>query len=448
MITMFKTSKKIEDLGNGLILRRATPDDVDELAVFNSKIHSDYGPEQPDIPVEAWTRDLMEGNHPTFRVDDFTIVEDKRKKKIVSSTNLISQTWTYGGIPIKVGRPELVGTDPDYRNRGLVRKQFELIHRWSAERGEKLQGITGIPYYYRQFGYEMAGDLGGSRSGYRRQVPFLEADQTDPYRVRPATEADAGFISRLYNQGNQRYLLSCVRDEAHWRYEIGGRRENNVNRTVLDIIETSGGEPIGFLGLSPNLWRETFMVKAYELCPGQSWWHVTPSVVRYVWEKGSEYAARDHTELQVFVFGLGRDHPVYAAFAEGLPRSRRPYAWYLRVPNLPDFLQTIAPVLEQRLSQSVCSGFSGELNLSFYREGVKLSFQAGRLSGVEPWKVISPSPTHAGFPGLSFLQILFGYRSLDDLMYAFPDCWVSEERNQVLIRSLFPVQGSDIMPVD
>ena len=69
---------------------------------------------------------------------------------------LISQTWTYDGIAFGVGRPELVGTAPAYRRRGLVRTQFEVLHQRSAERHERLQAITGIPWYYRQFGYEMA----------------------------------------------------------------------------------------------------------------------------------------------------------------------------------------------------------------------------------------------------------------------------------------------------
>ena len=41
-------------------------------------------------------------------------------------------------------------------SRGLARAQMELLHRWSADRGEKVIGITGIPWYYRQFGDAMA----------------------------------------------------------------------------------------------------------------------------------------------------------------------------------------------------------------------------------------------------------------------------------------------------
>jgi hypothetical protein len=122
----------LRDLGNGLVMRRSTPADVEALAEFNARVHSDEGPDKPDERLAAWTRDLLAYPHPTFEVGDFTIVEDSASGKIVSSLNLISQTWTYAGIPFGVGRPELVGTLPEYRNRGLVRAQFDVVHQWSA----------------------------------------------------------------------------------------------------------------------------------------------------------------------------------------------------------------------------------------------------------------------------------------------------------------------------
>ncbi len=83
--------------------------------------------------------------------------------KIVSSLNLIPQTWSYEGIEFGVGRPELVGTLPEFRGKGLVRAQFDEIHKWCIERNMPVQAITGIPYFYRQFGYEMALDLVGAQ---------------------------------------------------------------------------------------------------------------------------------------------------------------------------------------------------------------------------------------------------------------------------------------------
>ena len=141
-------------LKDGLIIRHGTSTDGEALAKFNREIHGED--EWDGKGVAEWTLDLASGEAPTFAPGDFTIVEDPQTGAIVSSCCTISQTWTYAGIPFKVGRPELVGTLPDYRRRGLVRKQFEILHDWSAQRGELVQIITGIPYYYRQFGYTMA----------------------------------------------------------------------------------------------------------------------------------------------------------------------------------------------------------------------------------------------------------------------------------------------------
>ena len=102
---------------------------------------------------------------------------------------MIAQTWSYAGIEFGVGQPELMGTHPDYRRRGLVRAQFKTIHR-SSERGESLQVIAGIPWYYRQFGYEIALTLGGGRLGDESHVPRLRDDEPELYHVRLATETD------------------------------------------------------------------------------------------------------------------------------------------------------------------------------------------------------------------------------------------------------------------
>ncbi len=378
--TLTRAHTILRDLGDGLILRRSTPDDAEALGAFNASIHSDDGPDQPFEPVAIWTRDLLNGNHPTFGTDDFTIVEDTRTGKIVSTLNLISQTWTYAGIPFKVGRPELVGTHPDYRYKGLVRAQFEVAHQWSAERGEIAQAITGIPWFYRQFGYEMTMTLGGGRLGYVPHIPKLKDGETEPYRIRAATESDLPFMMDVYDQAVKRYLVACARDETLWHYEVFGKSERNVNGRAFCIVESTDGEPVGWFAHQRWLWGPTFPITLYELKPGVSWAAVTPSVLRYAQATGEAYAARDKKEpFGAFGFWLGSDHPVYHAMADRLPRDRKPYAWYLRVPDLPGFIRLIAPVLEERLAQSIMAGHSGEMKISFYRTGMRLVFEKGRL---------------------------------------------------------------------
>jgi hypothetical protein len=440
----------LRDLGNGLILRRATLQDSQALTAFNARIHSEAEDGQPNEFVGAWTRDLVEIPHPTFSVGDFTVVEDTRKGEIVSSMNLISQTWSYAGIEFKVGRPELVGTHPEYRKRGLVRAQFEVIHQWSAERGELLQAITGIPYYYRLFGYEMALNLGGGRVGYKPLIPKLKEGETEPFRLRLATETDIAFIANLYRQGCWRSLVSCVRDDALWRYELTGKSHDNVNRSVLRVIEAEDGEAVGYLAHPPNTWGPTMAVTAYELIPGLSWAAVTPSVMRFLQEIFEQYQP-EQGEKEVFGaygFWLGSEHPVYQVITDKLPRVRQPYAWYLRVPDLPAFLRLIIPVLEDRLAVSPMTGHGGNLEISFYQSGVRLVFDGGSITQVEAW---DPTPQgHSGdaaFPGLTFLQLIFGYRSLEELQYAFVDCFTSNDTARALLNCLFPKQVSSVWPV-
>ncbi|RPI52356.1 MAG: hypothetical protein EHM56_08495, partial [Chloroflexi bacterium] len=82
----------IRTLDDGLILRRATVADSERLIEAHSDLHRDPGVEEPDERVGAWVRDLMERPHPTFQPEDFTLVEETRSGRIVSSLCLISQT--------------------------------------------------------------------------------------------------------------------------------------------------------------------------------------------------------------------------------------------------------------------------------------------------------------------------------------------------------------------
>ena len=119
---------------------------------------------------------------------------------------------------------------------------------------------------------------------------------------------------------------------------------------------------------------------------------MTPSVLRYIRRTAEEYAARERAGqgaaqgFASYVFLLGTQHPAYLATPQWLPQERKPYAWFLRVPDLPRFVRAIAPVLERRLAGSALQGYSGERQISFYRDGLRLAFVRGRLTVAEPWQ--------------------------------------------------------------
>ena len=435
----------IRDLGDGLIIRHSTAEDAIPLAKFNKEIHSED--EWDEKGLVDWTLDLMSGNSPTFNEGDFTIVEDTHTNQIVSTACLISQTWSYDGLPFKVGRPELIGTHQDYRRRGLVRAQMEILHKWSAARGELVQAITGIPYYYRQFGYEMTLNLGGGRSGYKNQVPKLKDEEREPFTFRKADKTDIPFLTATYNRGCLRSMVSAVWSKDLWLNELTKKSKYNLNRRKVLIIEDLDGVPVGFIGIPAIKWHEKSVLTVYELAPGMSWSAVTPSVIRFLWKTGTDFNKRHDLPQETFDFWLGDSHPAYDVAASRLVKTSKPYAYYLRVPNLLDFIQEITPALETRLLESAFAFYNGEVKLNFYRSGLTLVFKNGLIEDVMKLKPDELNNATASFPNLTFLQLLFGYRDMDELDHAFADCFPRDKESKLLLNTLFPKQSSDVWEI-
>ena len=427
------------DLGDNLKLRFATLDDVEALAEFNIRLHDDanLGPS---------IRDLMSGNHPTCKASDFTIVEDTETGKIVSSLCFISQTWIYGGIPFKFGQPEWIATDVAYRRRGFVRKQLEVIHALSASRGELMQGITGIPWYYRRFGYEMALDREAEVVIDGMHIPTLKKGETETCQLRPRTDADNAFIQDTYAHTIESQVFACPRSPASWEYEFNGRSAGSDARHEWLIIEDMDGTRLGYLKHFQWCYKN-FFVKGMELKPGAGYLYLLPSLLRALWKKTKATPVdpgHDNPEATGVQFILGREHPLYSVLPKGIARKEAPYAWYIRVPNLIAFLRHIQPALEKHLIGTVAEGYSGELKLNFYRSGVHFTFERGRVTKLTDWTPGEVEEGDAAFPDLTFLQLLCGRCRTEELTSHFVDCWTNSTTTAVLLDCLFPKFASEI----
>jgi hypothetical protein len=277
-------------------------------------------------------------------------------------------------------------------------------------------------------------------------VPRLKKGEKDPFRVRRATPDDLPFIARTYEHGLGRYLVSGAREPEMWRYELRGRSRGGAYHRGLRVLVTTGGRRVGFLahGREPELGRESVCAVAYELKPGVSWLAVTPGVLRYLADFGAKLAARAKKDFSWIDFSVSEAHPVFGAAPGSFRRVWGPYAYYMRVADLPGFVRHVAPVLEGRLAESIAVGHTGEIKLSFYRDGLRLAFARGKLKKVEAWE--AGEGASACFPFLTFLQLLFGYRSLEELRGAYADCEAYGEA-ATLLEILFPKLPSEVWPV-
>lgn len=424
-------------MGDNLVLRFATRKDTDELVDFNARLHEDSA-------AGLAVRDLTSGKHPTTQAGDFTVVEDTKTRKIVSSMCLISQTWSYGGTPFKLGRPEFVATELDYRRRGLVRKQFDVIHAVSAQRRELMLGITGIPWYYRLFGYEMALDLEANRILDGTHIPTRKKGLPETCRLRIRSTDDNAFIRELYQHSADRHIFACPRSASTWEYEFNGRSEGSGARFEWTIIEDLVGTRLGYVGSFPKLWdfsdNVCFWVSQLELKPGIGYLHLMPSLLRALWAKARKTpVAQDNKNRKAkgIIFTLGRDHQAYIAMPKNLLRNEDSYAWYIRIPDIIAFLRHIRPALEKHLVGTVAEAYTGELNLNFYRSGMYMKFEAGRISDISGWSPDSVEDGDAQFPDMIFWQLLCGRCRTNELTSRFADCSATDSA-AVLLDILFP----------
>jgi len=250
-------------------------------------------------------------------------------------------------------------------------------------------------------------------------------------------------------QRRARYLLTATRDERLWRYEVDGRDPASDESMWVKIVEDEADRPVGYVCHTRSLRNGTLHVLGYELVDGVSWLEVTPFVLADLAEFGHGLDPEGE-KLASLTFELGGRHPLYEAVPEpplyGLDR-RDHFSFYVRVPDLPTFLRHVAPVLERRLAASVAAWHTGGIEVSFYDGGFRLELERGRLGGVDSWSPTVERRGDAAFPDLTFLQLLFGHRSLDELDRAFADCSPGEGNTRVLLEALFPARPSDLWPV-
>ncbi|HEX6785989.1 MAG TPA: GNAT family N-acetyltransferase, partial [Acidimicrobiales bacterium] len=373
---------------------------------------------------------------PRFRAeDDVVVVEDTATGRIVSSVLLIAQDWSYAGVVVPVGQPELVATDPAYRRRGLIREQFVEIHRRSEALGDLWQVIGGIPWYYRQLGYAYALDL-PSVPVWR--PPGKVTDPPAEIALRAATLADVPFLAGVDAHG-LRDGLGCVRDEAAWRYELTHRPGSLSGRELL-VVERStaaGREPVGFVAHGSRLRFGSATIWSFELAPGESWLSPTAAVLLHLdaWARSHPDGPGGGVRLLV-PEGHSARRSVATGLTGGCPSG---YGFYIRMTDPARALTAVRTALEDRLARSPAVGHTGEVVIDLYTGTLRLRFADGRLEAVVAGGPRPAArPPDVSLPAEWLLHLVLGNRSLAELEATVADCLLETDTGALIVDALFP----------
>jgi predicted N-acetyltransferase YhbS len=326
------------------IVRRAT--DADETAILElNRMHNGE-----DAAAEI--RSAFDAGH--IAPDDFALAV--AGSRVVSTVGLLPMELGVGDVVVPTGQPEFIATDPAFRAQGLVRQLLDLVHVWSADRGDLVQVIAGIPFFYRQFGYSY---------GLRRPLEWLVLAETEmlasrDWAVRLAEPADIAEICALEEEAQFGAAVRLPFLEGLWPVLLalphapvlvataGGRVE------AVTRVRTGPGRPVHLQGMAA---RDPAAAKALIV------------------------AARTEYPGRTLVIGDRAGLSLRHLLGAAVPVARRKWL-YVRIADPARLLRHLWPVLDARLAASPFASASGRIDISFYRSGAAIVYRGGRVTEV------------------------------------------------------------------
>ncbi len=387
--------------------------DIEKAVQFNDSIHGE--------PVGEMVRGLCT-RHPATSFKDFFFVEEEATGKMVSFLCLIPLRWSFEGVELKVAELGCVGTLEEYRQRGFVRALNVRYEERLKEGGYDLSVIEGIPYFYRQFGYEYALPLGEECTIRLDQIPDQKKGETPKkIAVRPLTLKDIPQASHLFDEAVSKFSIHTIRDEDIWRYQEEQRMAAGV-RFESYAVE-SDGTMIGYFRLSKD--KEVSILEASDLN-----YKGVLEVLRYAKSMAKSEEKAPYVKIRQ------SSSSSFVEVAKYLGGKVRPhYAFQIRIPDICRFLTKIKPVLERRIRDSVFRGLTATVKINLYTKALELQFVKGELQKVISTKLLKE--WDVGFHPLAFFKLLVGYKDREELSAQYHDVIVNEKMHHI-IDTVFP----------
>ena len=397
-------------LPGGLVLRPCRPADLAQVG--------DLLATRGD-PTDAEDHRLVVEDPDTGWGSCAVVVDDER---VVSTATLLPESVRVSGVVLPAGQVELVATDPGYEGRGLVRALMGWAHQRSAARGDLLQVMIGIPYFYRLFGYEYAVDIPPAR-------PLRTLPEPAPGLLRPARPADVPALAALQTAAQQaadvamphpaarlRWLVAHAASTT-WVLERGGAVVASARVPSLDGLDRDDDVLVAESTAADDAAAVELLRGVAALADGR------PVRVpdRPATRPGRIWAER---------LGAGSD------LAE---------QYYVRVPSPGALLDALRPVLGRRLADSGIDWTGRDVVVSTFGAHHRMAVTA---EGLGPVRTGGPmqAPGAAGGAGVApdhLGALLLGPHGMHGLSRRRPDVYPGQDPQ--LYEALFPPLDADLL---
>lgn len=413
-----------KELDDGLIMRNANESDIPAILEHFRLVHGEF--------VVDELRALLE-HHPRFSWENSFIIENTKSGEVVSSVFLLENAWTIDGIEVSSAEMEAVGTLESYRYRGHMRLLNEEYERRISQIQPVIQSIAGIPYFYRLFGYEYAADLGGGHIVAPALIPKLPDGEEETINVE---------------------LVDAKNFDEFLKYREKHLPLNTWHRMMHP-------EDAGYLIFEPTSYEQEafffFLVKEKEKTVGvfflSRWENRLDITELYLDDYKHVDAVLRHAEtwaqkwngIPVRVTPPTQSQVMEYVSARTQSKVKDIYAWYVKIPSVLRYLETIGPVLSERLSNTEFSDFTGEITITDYKQGYSLSIEKGRFKEVSEKTEKNLQDYNLRISKGSLTRLLMGYETLDELASHEPDVMCAATKKP-LVRVLFPKLRASVDP--
>lgn len=394
----------VRPLPDGLGLRVATPDDLDQIGDLLVRRG------EPDDALDHWL--VVEDPDEGYRSCAVVVDGDR----VVSTATLLDESVRLDDVVLPAGQVELVATDAEYEGRGLVRALMGWAHAESARRGHLLGVMVGIPYFYRLFGYE-----------YAMRQPFARRLTAPPGggagdAFRRATAADIPALIALQDDAQRLSDCAVPHPPARWRWLLAhdASRTWVVERAGRVVASARTQADGGLLAEAAAV----DAVAAADLVRGVAGLNPNGRV---------GLVERPGTVV----------HELCEPLMEPAPNAAEQY--YVRIPDVVAVLEALRPVLSRRLAASGLDRAGKEVLLSTFRSHFRLPVAADGLGLVAAGGVCA-SPGDLGGAAVApdwLPALLFGPAGMAGLTRLRPDVYPGPDAE--LYTALFPPVTADVL---
>ncbi|MBI9077377.1 MAG: GNAT family N-acetyltransferase [Desulfatibacillum sp.] len=373
---------------------------------------------------------------PDLKPDNWLIARENNSNAMAAACVLVPWTWEMEGVTLKVGEQGLVGTLEKHRKKGLMAGLNKAFRQILLDDGYHLGAIQGIPGFYHNFGYYYSVPMENHIDAPLHIIPDELSDS--PWAFTLASLEDIPFLMEEDSKYRNYFSISVNRDAPVWEYLLSKSRNTEYGSEFFIMAHAQSGKKFYFRAPGKGFGNGLIISEtSVDISPEAF------LALLVFCKKLALSRKKPHIRLN-----LHNDSPAgRMALAMGAKNSR-PYAWQINIPDKIAFLRQIGPVLEKRLAQSNCKGFSGVFRLEMFAENVDLIWIGGVLEDVRPGDVEDCPLTFCLTQDL-FPALALGHRTWRELQHTRPDifpasqyvrpnAFLAQDQSALMTDALFP----------